>query len=334
MRKQVLYNLKKNAFCAFQSAIEIHNKPNFNYRYEIVTILLINAWELILKAYIRKYTKKKLFLSDGYSISLDTVLKYVSDDLTDKGLINEYLSVLSNITILKNYRNSFMHFYDEEGFDGILFSLISKNVLDFNNFCNDFFNEDPLGKSNLTILPIGFKLPFDPVDYLSKKNPCYSSNIEIKRFLDDIIYNIKQLNDLGIEDSLVLGFNVYLSDIKKISNSDLICAIDNTNKSIDLNFNKKVKYTNVDGASPVKLSDEDYKNQYPLSYEQVWRTCKYSICNFKKNSQFDSFLRDIQDDPSYCYKRLHNPNSSKSQCTKMYSNLVLEYLKDKYNNIS
>lgn len=46
MKRQILFNLKKNAYSAFSSAIEIHNKPNIDYRYETVTILLLNAWSL------------------------------------------------------------------------------------------------------------------------------------------------------------------------------------------------------------------------------------------------------------------------------------------------
>ena len=71
MKKQVLFNLKKNAYSTFSSAIEIHNKPNIEYRYENVTILLLNAWELILKAFVRKYTRKSIFKANDYTISID-----------------------------------------------------------------------------------------------------------------------------------------------------------------------------------------------------------------------------------------------------------------------
>ena len=37
------------------SAIEIYNKPNFQYREDTFAILSVNAWELLLKAYICKY---------------------------------------------------------------------------------------------------------------------------------------------------------------------------------------------------------------------------------------------------------------------------------------
>lgn len=57
-RNLILYNLKKNSYSAFSAAIEIHNKPNIDYRYETVTILLLNAWELILKAFVKNIHEK------------------------------------------------------------------------------------------------------------------------------------------------------------------------------------------------------------------------------------------------------------------------------------
>jgi len=37
---------------------EIHNKPDIPYRYQIVSILLVNSWELLLKAFLIKYHSK------------------------------------------------------------------------------------------------------------------------------------------------------------------------------------------------------------------------------------------------------------------------------------
>ena len=54
----ISYTFIKNSIAAYFAAIEIHNKPNITYRYETVTLLLMNAWELALKSFIRKYIKK------------------------------------------------------------------------------------------------------------------------------------------------------------------------------------------------------------------------------------------------------------------------------------
>ena len=58
-RPPIAKNLVRNSIAAIFAAIEIHNKPIFSYRYEVVVLLFINAWELLLKAYIYKYKPSK-----------------------------------------------------------------------------------------------------------------------------------------------------------------------------------------------------------------------------------------------------------------------------------
>jgi hypothetical protein len=67
-RAKLSKGLLANAKSAMFAAIEIHNKPIFSYRYEICTILVINAWELSLKAYIARTMKSvRLVNKDGTS---------------------------------------------------------------------------------------------------------------------------------------------------------------------------------------------------------------------------------------------------------------------------
>ncbi|MDE0561059.1 DUF3644 domain-containing protein, partial [Algoriphagus sp. NF] len=79
----VAKSLVNNSISAYISGIEIHNKPNFKFRYEIVIILFINSWELLLKAYIYKFHKKKyrIVYLDGTSKSLDDCLNIVTNEL-------------------------------------------------------------------------------------------------------------------------------------------------------------------------------------------------------------------------------------------------------------
>ena len=57
-RKMVQINLIKNSIAAYFATIEIHNKPNISYRYETVTLLMMNAWELALKALCKEIHQK------------------------------------------------------------------------------------------------------------------------------------------------------------------------------------------------------------------------------------------------------------------------------------
>ena len=80
-RRKIQYNLVNNSLSAFISAIEIHNKPNIKYRYESTVMLVINSWELILKAFIRKYMRKSIFLPNGNTITFIDCLDYFKNML-------------------------------------------------------------------------------------------------------------------------------------------------------------------------------------------------------------------------------------------------------------
>jgi hypothetical protein len=50
----------RNAKAAMLAAIELYNKPSVAYRDDTVAILLVNAWELLLKALLSK-SKQSIF---------------------------------------------------------------------------------------------------------------------------------------------------------------------------------------------------------------------------------------------------------------------------------
>jgi len=83
--------LVNNSKSALIASVEIHNKPIFPYRYEVVTILLINAWELILKAYLLKNAPDvKVIREDG------TVIPYLILPLYQRYKVPPYNSYYSN----------------------------------------------------------------------------------------------------------------------------------------------------------------------------------------------------------------------------------------------
>jgi hypothetical protein len=60
MRKPRYSYLVDKAVDAAISAIEVYNKPAFRYREETFAVLMLNAWELLLKARILKENNNKL----------------------------------------------------------------------------------------------------------------------------------------------------------------------------------------------------------------------------------------------------------------------------------
>jgi hypothetical protein len=106
-RSPIALSLAKSSKSAMMAAIEIHNKPQISYRYEIVVLLLINAWELLLKAYIYKNLKAiRLFNDDGTTKPLPGCVACVFSNLG-----KDYLPVKENIELLYEYRNKIAHLY-------------------------------------------------------------------------------------------------------------------------------------------------------------------------------------------------------------------------------
>src|SRR4051812_30188920 len=93
-------SLIENSKSAIIASIEIHNKPIFSYRYEVTTILVINAWELLLKAYIVENHKEvKLINKDGLSKPFEECLAFVSSQLG-----KDFRAIEENLQKIYEYR--------------------------------------------------------------------------------------------------------------------------------------------------------------------------------------------------------------------------------------
>ena len=92
------------------------------------------------------------------------------------------------------YRNNIIHFY-KDPVNEILYSLIHKNVLMYNEFLKENFNFDLSEETNLYLLPIGFK-PFSiPVDFWSAKSRLKNTSYALKEFVKSILTPTKSLHD-------------------------------------------------------------------------------------------------------------------------------------------
>lgn len=326
-RKMVQNNLVKNSISAYFAAIEIHNKPNISYRYETVTLLLMNAWELILKAYIKKCIKKKsIYTRDGHTISLDKALAYV-DEYININDINSFSAIKENILLMEQYRNNIVHYYNEQ-LEPYIFMITAKSALNYVDFVKKYFSKDILSDDGIFIMPLGFKLPFKPEDFLSKKATNYISSEESKQFINSMLRVITDLEKKGVQDTIVLGFDIYLENVKRLSNSDLLVAITSRDEA-DVNFARitKCRITNDLDAQKVTLSDDELKKKYPLNYKEVCDMCKEEIPDFKQGKLFNEVLNKLKKEPKFAYIRMHNPNSEKSSKTTMYSVEIVSEIK-------
>lgn len=286
--------LIRNSLAAYHAAIEIHNKPSVEYRYETVSLLLLNAWELALKAYVRKYTKRSVFQKDGHSISFSIALKAAAESINQQ-YKGSFASIESNLKLLYDYRNQSAHFYSDET-DPIVFSLIAKAAMNYTEFMAKYFGVDAFGGQNLTILPLGFKLPFEPEGFLSKQVVLPSGSPQFNAFVNRIITVTQALEAEGCTDSVVLGFTMYIDSTKKVSNADILATIDKSKDAIPFTKNSRVRLTTDPSAQPMRLSNDAFFEAWPLDHAKLANRCRSEIEAFKQDARFNKAKKIIQTD--------------------------------------
>lgn len=330
-------NLVNNAISAYYAAIEIHNKPHFAYRYESVSILIINAWELILKAFVRKYVKGKCIYrkneetGEQETLPLRIIIKYCQEYLNSQDKNNFFKATSMSIIEIEKYRDNSIHFYNEN-IEPILFALIAKNAYDFPRFIKDYFNKDIIAIENVHILPIGFKLPFNPLEYFKSNYSNPSKSKEVREFINSLIAVSKELDDEGVEESILIGFNVTFESVKKVRNSDFVAAITDVDSSdISISLTKTIRLSDDNSAQSVNVSTKQFYDIYTVGYNQLIDNCHKRYKDFIAGKKFNGHLAEMKKNLRYAGTLGRPPQSKiKTPPQYLYSKYWTEFFDNHY----
>lgn len=290
-KSPIAKSLINNSIAGIMSAIEIHNKPKIKYRYEMVVLLVLNAWELLIKGYLYKYHKNvKLFLKDGTTKPFENCLNIVNQQIG-----RDFNPIQENLNVLYGYRNQIAHFYITE-LNPIVYSLVRKNIIFYSKFLKKHFKIDLAQESDLVLLPIGFRKPLSPTDYISNNSMSDSASKEVKLFLRTVLDATKRLNDKNIEETIFVDFKMNLTNVNRTKNADLIAGIDTTkenNLSFYVNKGPKIIKIGKEGEKVILTRDKS-ESQATLVYEELQEGIFDEINNIidanrllaKDNSQF------------------------------------------------
>ena len=318
--------LTESSISVFLSMIEIHNKPKIEYRYPTAVILMINSWELLFKAYIHKYINpKKLWKENGFTITLSEAINVIK--VSEYTLFNkqDFAIIHSNVESLEKYRNEYIH-YNLGVLDPVIFGLLYKSSLLYSNFLAKTFKKDISILENLIIMPIGLKLPYDPISFL-KLDECNSND-----FYVFLINKTKELLNNGINESIFVSLDVKFESVKKIQNSDIVVGLDSA-ASNKVAMVKNVRISNDPGAQSVYFSDNAILIEFPLTHEKLVERVRERVPDFKLNSVFYKILKDIKLDTSIAYERKLNPLTKKTSRTFFYKVSAVDFIVKKYSSI-
>lgn len=233
--------LLNNSVSAILAAVEIYNKPRISYRNECFVVLLINSWELMLKAILSKnkisiYEPKKRnqpqrTLSLWQAIS--TSKNYFPQKISHK-------AVIANINSLVDYRDNVIHFYNEKGFETVIYGLAQTSIVNFRDIVKDIFDIDIAKEVNINLLPLSFSAPPDPIKFIGEASSS-PQKPAIAEFLKIISETTKTLEDENIDTGRFLTvFKVNLQSTKKIQSADIVAGVNVENPNGLILVTKKV----------------------------------------------------------------------------------------------
>ncbi|MCO7126020.1 hypothetical protein NIE88_09555 [Sporolactobacillus shoreicorticis] len=229
--------------------------------------------------------------------------------------------IFDNLVLLNEYRCSNVHFIKSK-LDPAIFMLISKAVLNYNAFLKKYFKKDITRDDNLIILPIGLKLPFDPVDYL-KQNYSNAHN----DFINDVIQSVHKLNDDGVQDSIVVGFNLVTDKVRNVKNADIIAALSNSTGAVELRRGARVT---DDPHAPVVRIEPDIP---PLRYADLRIEVKEKEASIKFGNVFNRAMKIIKADKALCQVRYLDPKNKSGLKTEFYDERAIDVLIRTYHEL-
>ena len=303
---------------AMVAALEIHNKPLFEYREETFALLAINAWELLLKAKLlrdndndikvireyetrptkqgkpgRKKHPKRNRSGNAMTISLGKCLARLgskADTRLDTVVVN-------NLFALIEIRDNAAHYlHASPVLAKHTLELAAANVANFVILVKRWFGRD-LAESFSLVLPLAFAGVPETLTTVAVT----SDEKRLLKYLQQLAATTGDDQELHV----ALRLNV------KLQRSQLDSAV-------------RVRVTGDPDAVNVILSEEDIRTNFPWDYAELCRRCRERYKGLKINAQFHEVRKPLLSNPKLVHSRLLDPGNPRSAKKVYYNPNVLQ----------
>lgn len=319
--------LLDKAIAATVAAIEVYNKPDFLYREESFSVLAVNGWELLFKAKwlanqgnnVRSlYVLEPITLKDGIKGKRKIVkltrsgnplthsISFLAKKLVETGELDDV--VWRNLQALIEMRDTSVHFYNHgSAFSIRLQEIGAASLRNFVALVVQWFERD-LSEFNFYLMPLAFVAPPANVKALVL-------NREEKKFLSFVD---------TLEDSAGLGderFSVSVNVEVKYTRSKAKDAL-------------RFRFSRDSEAIEVQLTEEQFRNRYPLDYKELTQKCRERFADFKLDKKYHRLRKEMREDHRFGFCRQLDPGNPKSAKTWFFSYAILNEFAKHYQEKS
>lgn len=298
-----------NSIEAMMAAVEVYNKPSIEYREECFVILLINAWELLLKAILSK-NKKSIYYPKKRREPYRTLSWYDALKAAEKFFPKTIpsLPVRRNLELLGTYRDNATHFYNERDFRVVLYSLAQTNITTFRDCIEHFFGKRIEERFTWQLLPLGIRPPIDPLTYLGGTGSETPTSGAVRQYLTELKEAVEEVEAAnGDTGRLLTVYSVKLESVKKIERADVTVGVTAGSGS---------------GGPLTILKTQDPNKTHPLRQKDVIQRLG-TVNGVKINSRaFQAIIwkHDLRENSQYCWR------ATEGVLTR-YSNEVITFVK-------
>lgn len=283
MKARYRHLLDHSIACSL-AAIEVYNKPLFKEREQVFAILLITAWEALLKARILRNNRNRLsalYVRIGRRYKKSRTGRYLTVDLVNAARLCDLNDVaLQNLERLLDVRDAAIHLTaDSPSLPYLTYTLGLAALRNYARLVRDWFSVS-LDEYDLFILPVGFKYPFRTVSPAAlKKEPA-----EIAAILREVTRSQQESRDESDGFHLAFEITTTLVSAKKLAGeADVTAAVDPLAKGAVV-VERRVRVV----------------DQYPYSFKELWDRVK-AIAPFVGQTMLLHVLREakMRGDPKY-----------------------------------
>lgn len=166
------------------------------------------------------------------------------------------------------------------------------------------------------------KLPFDPIDYLMKDYGRAQND-----FVNKVVQSVRALRDEGIQESIVVGFDVYAGRVRDEKNADIIASIENNPDAVALR--KAIRITDNPDAPAFRIE----LDLPPLRFEDLKSKVKEKKPGIKMNKTYYEALKKVKANSSLCQARYLDPKNDSSTKKEFYALAAVDALISEYERL-
>jgi hypothetical protein len=309
-------DLAEKSVQAAISGIEIYNKPSFAYREEAFSLLMTNAWELLMKA---KWLLDHQEAEDSLHILVDDKkggqttklnrsgnpisvgLTYLAAKLCEDANSGMERACQDNILALIEIRDNAAHLLNKDVYLGRrVLEIGTASLRNYLHLATEWFQLD-LSIYNFFLMPLSFYHGFEVAEPAAPA-----------AYPDQIRKLLKYLDQLeGTDDQNEGSQHVCLRIETKFVRGKEPGAV-------------AFKWTDDPNAPTIAVREEDVLKNYPLTYRKLTDMIKRRYSDFLENGHYHKVRRTYEKEKKYCIERLLDPSNPRSARQRFFNPNVLQ----------